>query len=126
MREYTGLNSWTLFGLCLHFAVNVSLRRGIVRQFLQDEKIQLRHEICDEIAKIDDEINGPKTRTEGSLRVNGCLMCTMLEISLRSATLINLEPFQDAITIPHDIKAWEHSISRGRKSRLEFKTARNV
>ena len=53
-------------------------------------------------------------------------MCTMLEISLRSATLINLEPFQDAITIPHDIEDWEHSISRVRKSRLEFKTARNV
>ena len=78
------------------------------------------------MAKIDDEIKGPKTGTEGSLGVNGCLICTMLEISLRSAALINLEPFQDATTIPRDIEDWEHSISRVRKSRLEFKTARNV
>jgi hypothetical protein len=127
---------WKLFALCLQFAVDVRVAQREFRRLPQKLKIQFRDEIRNEINQTDHATHNliDQTRyTSGYIRAarhfesDGSPQCANVEIYIKSAALMDLEPFEGIMMMrQQDTLDWDHSLSRARKSKPEFETAENV
>jgi hypothetical protein len=91
------LERWEICALCLHFTVDVGAGRRLFRRFPHNRRVRIRAAISKEMDEIDQTIANGRT-PKRPFKPDSSSQCIMIEIYIRAATLMTLEPFEESMT----------------------------
>jgi hypothetical protein len=131
MRRFDGVvarrrgveSPWLLFALCLEFTVDVRVGQKEFRRLPQDRKDIFRDEIREEMGNIDDKIDTMDYGYGERFKRDTTRQCARAEMYIRSAALIDLEPFRKLLVRHQADEELEHSQIQVIKSEPGFEAA---